>query len=50
MSECEQALRHGKAERRKEEKTREEASGKANGEEAVRGGRVDDVVQNAVAI
>jgi hypothetical protein len=39
MSECEQAPRLGKAERHNEEKSREAASGRANGEEAVGGGR-----------
>jgi hypothetical protein len=32
MSECEQALRHGKAERPNVDKPREAASGRANGE------------------
>jgi hypothetical protein len=38
MSECGQALLHGKAERHNGEKPREAASGRTNGEEAARGG------------
>jgi hypothetical protein len=47
MSECEQAPRHGKAERHNGEKPRDAASGKANGEEAIGASRGPDVVQTA---
>jgi hypothetical protein len=50
MSECGQALRHGKAERHSGEKPRDAASGRANGEEAVGWGRGAGLVQTAVAI
>jgi hypothetical protein len=49
MSEYEQSLQHGKAERRNGKKTREAARGRTNSEEAAVGGGWDDVAQVGIA-